>query len=495
LSDQRFLGGLTAIAAIALGLRLHSWHLYADGWDSCEYTWAVQDHYLPHSPYLWFLWLGLALSRILPADIALSSLSLVSGVGAVILLGWCVWRQTGRAAAGWTAALGLAASPLCVWNSGIQEVYALQTALALGAGVALGGPGVGRAWWGGVLAGAALATHNATLLLAPAFLLLLALGRGEREDPRRRIGAVSVGASILPLATYGWSAMLFARVAGDGWGPAWLRYLRGLRPEIDPSTLTGSQLGASFVSMWDRIAESVVAGPPSIVGAVLAAALLVTAARRPRLALFWLTWMLPFALYETALGMNLDRGIYVMFVAPPLAALTGIAVGEIPRAQGPRRRQLLAGALVTLLVVTLLAQPLRRSVQQGRQVVSRAEFFQRPVVRKLRWLGENVSSEALLIQPSWVHNVNLGPAYSGLRPIFWRRGHFHAFEGGAWRPLNFSSYERLTEERVDELLAAGTEILALERHAWFTRSPSRTWLAQSMEIDGVRIPYYSLKRP
>ena len=63
--------------ALAVVLRWRCFHAYADDWDPCEYVWAVGQHHLPHSPYVLHLLFGLLIARVLPADTALSALSLL----------------------------------------------------------------------------------------------------------------------------------------------------------------------------------------------------------------------------------------------------------------------------------------------------------------------------------------------------------------------------------------------------------------------------------
>ena len=87
--------GAGAVAILGLILRARTFHAYADGWDPCEFVWAVEGGFLPHSPYILYLWLGRVLSLAMPADVALSALSLAGGMAAVALLALLVRRQAG----------------------------------------------------------------------------------------------------------------------------------------------------------------------------------------------------------------------------------------------------------------------------------------------------------------------------------------------------------------------------------------------------------------
>src|SRR5688572_28404239 len=138
---------LLAAVAGGLALRARCFHGYADGWDPCEYVWAVDGGYLPHSPYIVYLWLGRLVSLVMPTDVGLSAVSLASGIIAIGVLSLLVRRQAGSSLAGGLAGAAYAVFPCAVWFSGIQEVYALAGSLGLASVLA--------AWSGGTMAAAA----------------------------------------------------------------------------------------------------------------------------------------------------------------------------------------------------------------------------------------------------------------------------------------------------------------------------------------------------
>ena len=155
-------------------LAAHFFETFPNGWDQAEYAWCVKDGYLPHSPYVLFILLGRIVHLALPAATALSTISLVAGLGALLLIRELVDRLGGSRGLGWAAALLLAGTTVFVRHAVTQEVYALQLALLLATAVLLATPtGRHRIGWAGLAFGAAFTSHNASVFVLPALAVLL----------------------------------------------------------------------------------------------------------------------------------------------------------------------------------------------------------------------------------------------------------------------------------------------------------------------------------
>jgi hypothetical protein len=452
---------IAALAVLAVTLRWRCFHAYVDEGDPCEYVWAIRQAYLPHSPYVLFLWIGRAMAACgAPADIGLSALSLASGLSAVALLGLVVRRQTAETAAGWLASLGFAVFPICVWFSGIQEVYALQTALALAAVCAAlsgGGPASGAA--AGLLFGAAFSAHDGTILLAPAMAVAVWDGTGAGATLRARLarlarlGAALLGASLMPVLAYGWLAWIFAHRDAGPWIGPWLRYLRGITPAPE---LGGLGAASALARIQALVAGSLgaIAGSVAIPLALLVIAIVILlAVRGRRTLLFWTIYAAPCLAYELALGRNVDPGIYMVYLAPALAAILAAAATVLPaRARGPAVAVLVAGALLG---------PCVRSAALAEKVVSRDAFLRSEWMQTCDWLRRHAPPGSVLVQPPGLEHVNFMPCHTGLRPIIVQEGLFRIFVGGPGTPLNLDAFPLLQPAHLDRLLDRGVPVLSL----------------------------------
>ncbi len=469
----RILGAALLAVVVGGGALLLRWacfHAYADGWDSCEYVWAVSQDLLPHSPYVVFLLLGKLLAVALPADEALSLLSLLSGLASVALLGVTVHRQTGERSAGWLAAASVACFPVCVWFSGLQEVYALQIALVLAAFLSATRPGFASAVLSGLLFGAAVATHSGSLFVAPAFLLSLFEGVPlARMRSRLRDAGLAVGAAlVVPLLAAGWLAWLFSRSGSPAWIAEWLRYLRGIAPAPGATSLGLAELAGGAGGLADR-ALGVTTGYVMVPLLLLVAACVALAALgRGRFLAFWLVFAAPYLAYEIVLGGNLDFGLYSVYVAPAVAALPAGAAGAlIARARGEAAGRVAwpfratGRALLAVGAVVLLAFPAARSASLRERVVSREAFLGTDLLRSCAWIRAHVTPDAFVVEPPGLDNVNLLPCYTGLRPIIFEAGRYLIWNGGKWSPLNLYSFAPLQAKHLERLGEKGIPVVSL----------------------------------
>lgn len=507
-----FAAGLAAVAGVALYLRAHALHLYALEQDPAEYAYAVQQRYLPHSPYVLYLWIGMALEPLLPPDVAYSVVSLVCDTAATLLLGLLGARLSGSRATGVVAALLYAVSPLAAGYGGLQEVYAPQSFLVLAAILLATRPGLRAAAAAGLLFGAAFALHNASVYAGPVFALVLAgwprggVAKGARL---RRLLAGGATAALLPLVAYGWLAFIFAENHPGNWVAPWLRYLKGIAPRPDLGALTASALVRQAGEHGAFVLRTIFSPPYRVIpAAVLGAGVVLAAFRHRRLLIICAAYGLPFSAYETLLGRNVDPGVYVPFLLPPIALLAGVAVVETARLIAAIPGGIVtrvAGVAASAAVVYLLAFPAFMTARGiGDMILDRDAFFDFPLTRAAVWFRDHLPEDAYVVQPDdpphqhLQQNVYLLPYYAERRPIVSYHGRKMVWMGGPWAPLNMDSFVDATDAAIHRLLAARIPVVGLVPEAFYTRTRlrPRRWLRRQMRITvagrAITQPYYLL---
>ncbi|MGH9866907.1 MAG: hypothetical protein ACREAA_01915 [Candidatus Polarisedimenticolia bacterium] len=439
------------LAAVTGGLALRAlcFHAYADGWDSCEYVWAVDGGYLPHSPYILYLWLGRLVSLVLPTDVGLSAVSLLSGIAAIGVSALLVRKQTGSSLAGGLAGAAYAVFPCAVWFSGIQEVYALAGALGLASMLAAWSAGTIPAAVAGALFGAALATHTGMFFLLPAFIVAVAT-QANPSMRWRRLATAGLAGMVVPMAAVIWVAAVLP--GPDRGGPGLTAYLVGIAPI--PSAPEGFGLLASLGrTLQGAAAETMRPGAPTL---VLAACTALAWLRGARVAAFWLVYASPYLVYETVIGWNVDPGVHVVFAGPAFAAMLGCGVASLES----WRPRILRGVTLAAVLMALIPAVLH-SVQASGPVLSRASFLESEPVATLRALRSEAPPNAVVVQPPGVDNVNLVPAYAGRRPVILQEGRYLLFEGLPGSPLNLGSFSLLTSQTLERLMREGIPVLSL----------------------------------
>ena len=446
---------LAAIAALGFLLRARCFHAYADTWDPCEYVWAVEGGFLPHSPYILYLWLGRLLALAMPADVALSVISLVAGTGMLPLLALVVRRQTGSALAGCLAAAALAVFPCAVWFSGIQEVYALAGALLLGAILAAGRRGVAGAAVSGALFGCALAAHTGMVFAAPAWIVAVA-GADSGAQPRggwRRLSYAVAAAMLVPVAAVVWVIWVLPH-SGPG-GEGLVAYLAGIAPMpviADPGHLAGSLVRTLGGALEETLRSAL---PALVLAACLGAAWL----RFPRTSAFWVVHAAPYLAYEVAIGWNVDPGVHLVFAGPAIAAMLGC--GAVAASQWLVERRRRAAVACTSIIAVALLPAVVASYDLGALVLTREAFLSSGPVRALMSLRDTTPTDAVVVQPPDVYNVNLVPAYAHRRPIIHQEGRYMLFEGRRGSPLNLTSFSMLTGPLLDRLLQERVPVISI----------------------------------
>ena len=442
-------------------------HPVALGWDAAEYVWVVQANMLPHSPYVGYLLLGELLSVFLPVAIALSALSTAAYAGSVVLVCLIVSRLGEPPETAVLGGLAFMAFPVCIAYAGIQEVYAPQTfVVLLSVWLLLRGSRV-AVLLSGLAFAFAMTVHNGTLFTLPAFVYLL-LWKLPPESRWRRLAAwvlPNVVVAGVVIAVMVWIFRGEEAPVGEA-----IVYLRGIAPFDVPFTIGGFFSG--LVGGVGSFFAPRVTGTPWIALVMLAGAVHAAVRSRSNL-VFWALFSIVYVLYEAALQHNLEPGLYMPYVAPTAAALAAygvVAVKELivramTRVLPPARARvvgILAIVVVGLAVTGFYAANLWYTVgRHPRQAI--ASFGSHPLIVASRWIDENMPEDTIVVQSSGVDNVNLLPSQHLRRPIIRQDGRWLLLKRYRdYTPMNLGSYERLTQARLEALLAEGRTVVVYD---------------------------------
>jgi hypothetical protein len=318
---------------------------------------------IPHSPYLLHSALGWAVSRLLNPEWGLSLLSTVANLAATALFAWTLRQQRFDPMARASAVAVYLLSPVALYQSGLQEIYATQSAFAMAA-VALMHRDRSRAWLGsGIAYGAACLTHNGSLFLLPGMVYFLLDAHRAPAGPRQtdpdggsiptsRAAAETVAAGITThraaLVIRWLSAAALTGAAGVGL--LFLQYTRLFPGRALPMTVAALRgmsplpRPAHTVYGWWESADRILTHlslpmalgwPAAVLLLIAAAGLLLTRDRRRLLG--WLLLVLPYVGYELSIGGTPDIGTYVVYMLPPFAVLAGEAQAALLRRLEPVR--------------------------------------------------------------------------------------------------------------------------------------------------------------
>jgi hypothetical protein len=444
---------------------LHFLDRFPNGWDSAEYALCVRDGRLPHGPYIVYLLAGRLLGSFFDAPLALSLLSLISGLGGLVLL-FAVRLREGAAVTGALAAVALLASMhLFVRQASTQEIYALQTAALLATILTLSVRGRRSAALAGVFFGTAVGVHFGSLFVAPALFYRCATANGRRGA--LRWAAWSTAVIALWIGVTAW--LLPAEAGTDGLARL-LLYLRGLppgQPLQDPGLL-GSLLG-----LVERLTSRAVpmdhgpmaTGPTGITATLCAAAAagaLLTARRNRPLAAFWALYPLPYLVYETWIGRGLDWGIYLPMILLPLTVFASELVDAVAGRLSGRR----TAPITAVLLVVVLASP---SISILRTRWSDPELdairHYRPETLAAIWMADHLPANAIVIQSSQEPNANLLPYHARRTHVISDGIHppMILVDRGPYTPMIPRTFEAFRTESILTLLAQGRPIYAFER--------------------------------
>jgi len=465
---------------------VHFFESFPNGWDQAEYAWCVQSGYLPHSPYIFFFLAGSFFHLFLDSAAALSFLSVLSGLLCIVLFYLIQLRlfssgterkapvPSGRAMAASSSIL-MGLSYVFIRQASTQEVYAFQTLLLLLSIFILLVRLEHGAIYSGVVYGCAVAAHSASLFLFPAMayaVLAFAPSRLRSRDSRVRslliwFSAVGVTCGSFCLLIYlilpaAHQAELLAYLRGisssppfESWssGRFWTRSIRGLFVRLSSLSVPESRGPLATSPLGLSLFHLLAAG----LGMVLCLRL------ETRQGVFWLLYLAPYTLYELLLGMNLDYGIYLPLVLPPLWSFTAFAVLATFKGRESCRLPSLSIALRSAVLLSLLAPSAFLIVRHWSDPERDAVAHYTPATLGAIWMSRNLPQDALVIQSSKEWNGNLLPYYSR-RPHVLRNGPLLLFvDRGKFTPMNRGSYQPLTTAFLRSVIASGRPVYAFER--------------------------------
>jgi Protein O-mannosyl-transferase TMEM260-like len=473
---------LVPVVLAVLPLLVHYFEWFPNGWDQTEYVWCLRSTYLPHSPYVLFFLVGKLFYLFFDAPIALTTLSLLSGVGSLALLYFVSYRlfslEQAESRLPHVAALIVAAvagaTYVFVRQSSSQEVYALLTFMLL-LTIALSLSALRyNAALSGVSFGCALGAHTAAIYAVPVVLYtILFLERKGRLKSLVIWGlAATTTCAVLCMVIL---LILPIKPGVSRWRD-YLAYLRGISPGLSPSAwaepvfwidslkglylrLTSLQIESSRMPM----ATSPL-GLGLLHGFIAAAGMVVSLVRRRRLAWFCLAWMGPYLLFEIALGQNVDYGVYLPLLLPPLSILIGTAVASMAGRTATSSMRPVIGAARASLVVILLWPSAVLYVQHWNDPTEDAIAHFSASTLAAIWASERLPGDALVIQPESEWNVNILPYYSKRQHVLRSGADFRIFQSlGRYTPMNSDSYQTLTTSLLIGIIRSGRPVYAWEK--------------------------------
>lgn len=473
--------GLLLTIAISLPLILHFFEYFPNGWDQTEFAWCVQSDYLPHSPYILFFLLGKLFHLFLSPPVALATLSFCS---ALVSLGFFYFVNQRLFSASFqketafgAGALPAIATMLVGWSylfirqSSTQDTYTTLFLMVLLAISFLLTSLRGKAIYSGLAFGCALAIHNGALFTLP--VMVYALLVVEQKHRFRSLLFWLLGVAVLGgffcLLVY---LLLPVTPGGDHW-QEYMTYLRGISPGLElawkPQFWANSTeaLFPRLISLdipstrWPAATSPV--GFSSLYLLAAAIGLVIAFGRHFRQALFWLLWPAPYLLYEIALGMNLDYGVYLPFLLPSFAVFATMAILSLTKYRGSGISRSISmaarGLLVFLLVLPSCFLIVRHWDDPGQD--ARAHFS--PYTLAAIWASRHLESDALVIQSRTEWNVNILPYYARRQHVLRSGPDLLLFQDlGRYTPMNLGSYTLLTTAMLQDILSSGRPIYAFE---------------------------------
>lgn len=167
-------------------------------------------------------------------------------------------------------------------------------------------------------------------------------------------------------------------------------------------------------------------------------------------------------LYELALGFNVDSGVYLVFLLPPVCLLASASLWPVLSrlSYGPFARTATALALAVIVLIPSLTLTASHWHEPEADVVA---HYNDDTVTAI-WASRNLEDDAIVIESREERNINLLPYYSKRRHAFWYGDRLLLFKGfnRKYTPLNLSAFEPLTTEVLASHLERGGAIYGLD---------------------------------
>ncbi|MCK4326464.1 glycosyltransferase family 39 protein [bacterium] len=454
--------GILIVASIP---RLLLFQPYLGSWDGAEYSFAIENDHLVHLPYPIFQWIGLLFSLFLPTDIALSLVSLLSGVGSVLLLYFIITKLFNKTC-GVFAGLFFALTHNAVYFSTFQENHMLQVFFVFSAIALLLSALKGRIIYSGLLYGISIGVHFHSLVLLPFFIYLIAI-----YSPRR--GLKKYIQWVLSAVIVSGGSWLWILALSPNWG--------GVREGVNyflPMLLRNyNQAELAPEGLWailkrNSIYMATTSNHPGLIPIAFLGGISMILHKR-RQFLLWMLFLLPYFIYEILSG-EMDPGAHLLFITPAVAILASFFVGNLIQFISKKTRgTILSRVLISLIILVCLSFIFRGTLGKTFLALWEPNFTKRSWVtfegcsiKDCLWIKENTPEEGriLLREMPWAV-----PYYTERWPIlvYTPRGYQGkakvnlALNKGRWSPLNY--WQVLYDDDLKKLLQSGVEVFALRK--------------------------------
>jgi hypothetical protein len=487
ISEMRKYLPIVIVLVVYLLLVERFFEYFPNGWDQTESAWAIQQDFLPHSPYILYFIIGKIFYLIIqdPA-IALSTISALCGTFALSFYYFSLKeflfinpsQEIPILKPAWIAglaALFLGTNYLFIRQASTQEPYTAQVFFIFLSLWLMLRPTYIRILLSGLTFGCAFAVHNSSLFIIPAFLYL-AFSLSRQMKIRRGlvtwILAVGAVASVFFAIMY----VLLPFKAGTNQLINTLIYARGLGPGISlhwlsDLTFLKKSAGALLERLFSMDVPHIRRPPPSLptgfvwfTGILGMIGAIFTWLRNRLIAIFWLLYCLPYMVYEIAAGGTPDSGVYLVFFLPALISFSSIGIATL--INFPIRvnnRVIIVNLIFTFLAFIFLLPSSILFIKHWQDVENDAFEHYSPMVLAQITASSSLPENAILVQPKEDWNVNHLPYYTSKRHIARNGGLLYVFEHrGSYTPLKPESFKLLTTEKLVRLIESGSPIYAFE---------------------------------
>jgi hypothetical protein len=470
--------GLFILIIILLPLLIHNFSYYPGGWDQIEYSWAVSSNYLPHSPYIAYFFTGFIFNLFFDAPIALSLISVISGLTVICLFYFInlrLFKKKDFKNSKIFAAVSIfmfSLSYLFIQQSTMQELYVFQTMLIMLTLFFIISKIKNKEIYGGITFGFLFAAHNSSIFFIPVLLYLLFSYKKIKKN--LDFNKLLITSVISCLLFYFILYLIFPPINQSQKIIEFFLYLRGIAPGIEISNIFNFYfIKTSIIGLFERLTnvEPINLGFFHLIIFILG--LFLSFLKNFRLFLFWIIYSLPYLLYEIFFGINLDYGLYVPFLFPSIfvfisygfVSVWNYLLFDFKKNRLLKKLNFLILILFILILILLLCSSYGLIKTHWNDRENNLINHYSNTTLSAIWLSENVEENAIIIQPKNEWNVNIIPYYSNRRHIYHFQEKLMLFENrGAFTPLNENSFTVLTTNKLIDLINSNISVYSFEKN-------------------------------
>ncbi len=503
---------------VSLIILAHFFEYFPNGWDQTEYAWCLKANYLPHSPYIIFFFVGKFLHNFLDPAIALSTLSIMSGLGSISLLYFIVAKQTkhmfkksglpnnGTLSVATISTILLASSFVFIRQSTTQEVYSFQTLVILLSVFLATIPNKHGIILSAISSATAIGIHNSSLFVFPALLYVILLTNTKH---RLRLTLLWLVLVVLVCSCFVFVVYLIMPVEGGSDKIVEVfKYLRGISYGLSLSSLFNipfllNSVGGFLSRLFFHDINAIMIRLPRatsplgmnllhLIGGSLG--LVLSIKMNSRLAIFWLLYSAPFVIYEVLIGQNTDYGLYLPFILPSLFVFISVTCIFVARNILRRSKRYLAPVIWVPVILCFLYPSLYLIAKHWDDISKDAIKHYSSTTLGAIWISQNIQQNAIILQPVNEWNVNILPYYASRRHVIRSRGTLMIFNSlGPYTPMNINYYEYLTTEKLKNIMDSNIPVYAFEKDPLGTSNPKiinreyfKWKLAYTINADSVK---------